>query len=253
MSLSENALKYYQRMFQQDPTQLMKTDPEFAELFANFAFDEVVNQDDLDDKTRMLAILSTLLGCQAIDLFQIALEGAYQLGVTVIEMKEVVYQATAYLGIGRTYPFINAINDFCLKNGIQLPLESQATTTRTNRIEKGNQAQVDIFGAHMKGFQDSGDIESRHINRWLAGNCFGDYYTRGGLNYNQREMITLCFLSAQGGCEPQLISHALANLKIGNDKLFLIKVISQCLPYIGYPRTLNALRCINEAYKQYKL
>jgi 4-carboxymuconolactone decarboxylase len=52
-----------------------------------------------------------------------------------------------------------------------------------------------------------------------------------------------------GGCEPQLVSHAAANMKAGNDKAFLIKIISQCLPYIGYPRSLNALRCVNEAAK----
>ena len=60
-------------------------------------------------------------------------------------------------------------------------------------------------------------------------------------------MITFCFLAAQGGCEPQLVSHAGANMRIGNDKAFLIQIISQCLPYIGYPRSLNALRCVNEA------
>ncbi len=64
-----------------------------------------------------------------------------------------------------------------------------------------------------------------------------------------REVITFCFLSAQGGCEPQLIGHAAANMRIGNDKGFLIKIISQCGPYIGYPRSLNALRCVNEAAK----
>ncbi len=63
-------------------------------------------------------------------------------------------------------------------------------------------------------------------------------------------MITFCFLAAQGGCEPQLISHAAANMGIGNDRKFLIDVVSQCLPYIGYPRSLNALRCIAEAAKK---
>lgn len=58
-------------------------------------------------------------------------------------------------------------------------------------------------------------------------------------------MITFCFLAAQGGCEKQLKSHAAANMRIGNDKKFLIKIISQCLPYIGYPRSLNALECVN--------
>ena len=127
------------------------------------------------------------------------------------------------------------------------PLEGQGTTTPETRLEAGNQVQVDIFGEGMRGFQDSGPQESRHINKWLADNCFGDYYTRKGLDYKQREMITFCFLAAQGGCEPQLTSHAGANMRIGNDKNFLIQIISQCLPYLGYPRSLNALRCVNEA------
>ena len=147
-------------------------------------------------------------------------------------------------------PFFDAVNEVLTEKGIALPLEGQGTTTIEDRVEKGEQAQVDIIGDGMKGFASSGPEESRHINRWLSGNCFGDYYTRTGLDYRQREMITFCFLAAQGGCEPQLTSHAAGNMKVGNDKTFLIKVISQCLPYIGYPRSLNALRCVNEAAGQ---
>lgn len=102
----------------------------------------------------------------------------------------------------------------------------------------------------MREFYKSGPEETRHINHWLADNCFGDYYTRSGLDYKQREMITFCFLAAQGGCEPQLTSHSVANMRIGNDKQFLIKIISQCLSFIGYPRSLNALRCVNDATAQ---
>lgn len=166
-----------------------------------------------------------------------------------MELKELVYQAVAYLGLGRVLPFLNGANAVLENQGVSLPLPAQGTTKPDTRIEAGSQAQVDIFGEQMRGFQNSGPEESRHINRWLAGNCFGDYYTRGGLDYRQRELITFCFLAAQGGCEPQLISHAAANLRIGNDKAFLIDVVSQCLPYIGYPRSLNAMRCINEAAK----
>jgi len=52
---------------------------------------------------------------------------------------------------------------------------------------------------------------------------------------------------AQGGCEPQLIAHAKGNMNLGNDKDFLVRVVSQCLPYIGYPRSLNAMSCIQKA------
>lgn len=246
MSICDHAQIYRDKMVSIHDSLLRKTDPEFMELFDNFAFNEVVNQTDLDDKTRVIAILAALLGCQGIDEFKLVLNTSYDLGVTPVEVKEIVYQATAYLGIGRTLPFLYAVNEFCRDKGIALPLEQTGTTDSTDRIEKGNQAQVDIFGEHMKGFQNSGPEETRHINKWLAGNCFGDYYTRKGLDYNLREMITFCFLSAQGGCEPQLKSHIEANMRIGNDKSFLIKIISECLPFVGYPRTLNALRCINE-------
>jgi 4-carboxymuconolactone decarboxylase len=235
-------------------SKLANTDPEFTELFDNFAFGEVINMPqiggkEVDSKTRHMAILATLLGCQGIDQFRTVLPAALQVGVTPVEIKEIVYQAVAYLGIGRVLPFLSAVNDFLTEQGIELPLEGQSRTTPENRLEKGIQTQVDIFGEGMRDFWQSGPEESRHINHWLADNCFGDYYTRTGLDYAQRELMTFCYLYAQGGCEPQLTSHAAANMKNGNDKLFLIKIISHCVPFIGYPRSLNALRCVNEAAK----
>lgn len=226
-----------------------ETDPEFTQRFDAFAFGEVVRHGELEARTRNMAILSTLLGCQGCDAFRAMLPAALDAGVTPVEIKEIVYQATAYLGIGRVFPFFAIVNEVLETYGVSLPLPGQATTTMENRREAGTQAQVDIFGNTMQDFWRSGPEESRHINLWLADNCFGDYYTREGLDYKQREMITFCFLAAQGGCEPQLTSHAAANMKIGNDKAFLIEIISQCLPYIGYPRSLNALRCVNEAAK----
>lgn len=247
MAITDKAAAYHEKMFPNYQSKFLETDPEFIERFDNFAFDEVVGHDDLDGKTRFMAILATLLGCQGTDEFRSMVSAALNFGVTPVEIKEIVYQATAYLGIGRVLPFLKITNEVMEEKGIELPLPPQATTTAENRREAGTQAQVDIFGEGMRDFWKSGPEESRHINLWLAGNCFGDYYTRKGLDYKQREMITFCFLAAQGGCEPQLTSHAAANMRIGNDKAFLIKIISQCLPFIGYPRSLNALRCVNEA------
>lgn len=249
MSITNASKQYHEKMFPGYHSTFLETDPEFIERFDNFAFDEVVNHDDLDGKTRFMAILATLLGCQGSDEFRAMLPAAMNFGVTPVEIKEIVYQAVEYLGIGRVFPFLKITNEVLTAHGIELPLPSQATTTMENRLEAGERAQIDIMGEGMKGFWKSGPEESRHINTWLTDNCFGDFYTRKGLTYQQREMITFCFLSAQGGCEPQLISHAAANMRIGNDKAFLIKIISQCIPYIGYPRSLNALRCVNEAEK----
>lgn len=249
MAISEFSRAYHEKMFPGGASDLQRTDPEFIERFDNFAFDEVIRQpgQELDDRTRFMAILATLLGCQGIDEFRVMVPAALNFGVTPVEVKEITYQAVAYLGIGRVFPFLKAVNEVLEARGVALPLEGQATTTAENRREAGTQAQVDIFGEGMRDYWQGG-----HINLWLADNCFGDYYTRTGLDYKQREMITFCYLAAQGGCEPQLTAHAAANMRIGNDKDFLIRVVSQCLPYIGYPRSLNALTCINNAAKPFE-
>ncbi|MBR1539131.1 MAG: carboxymuconolactone decarboxylase family protein [Bacteroidales bacterium] len=227
---------------------LMRTDPEFAGRFDYFAFDEVVRQtgDRLDEHTRHICYLATLLGCQGIDAYRSMLPSALDKGVTPVEVKEIVYQSVAYLGFGRVSPFLKATNEILASRGVELPLEPQSRTTLENRREAGTQAQVDCFGEGMRDFWQSGPEDSRHINKWLAENCFGDYYTRAGLDLRMRELITFCFLVAQGGCELQVKGHIAGNLKVGNDKDFLIAVISSNIPFIGYPRTLNALNCIRE-------
>ena len=230
-----------------DEHNLFETDPEFMKRFEAFAYDEVVNEQgqDLDDEIRFMSILATLIGCQGLDEYKVLMKQALEKALTPIMIKEIVYQAVDYLGMGRVYPFLIATNEVMIEKGIKLPLEGQETTSMANRLEKGSQVQVAIFGEGMKDFWKGG-----HINRWLAANCFGDYYTRTGLDLNQRELITFCFLAAQGGCEPQLTSHIFGNIRLGNDTSFLIKVVSQCLPYIGYPRSLNAIGCINKAKEQ---
>lgn len=226
---------------------LHKTDPEFAQRFEYFAFQEAPNEEgwQLPEKTRYMAILAALIGCGGADAYGEMLPKALDGGVTPVMIKEIVYQSAAYLGCGRMLPFLSRTNEIFSEKGIELPLPAQATTTLENRLEKGVEAQAEIFGEHMKEAWKAG-----HINRWLATNCFGDYYTRKGLTLAERELITFCFLAAQGGCEPQLTAHAEGNMNMGNDKDFLLSVVSQCLPYIGYPRSLNAIACVNKAAEE---
>ena len=249
MPLSDFAKNYHEKMLPGYQSTLQQTDPEFIERFDNFAFDEIVNRPEvtLDDRTRFISVLAVLLGCQGADDFRVMLPCALNMGVTPVEVKEIVYQAVAYLGMGRVFPFLKAVNEILTERGVSLPLEGQATTTMEDRLQKGNRVQADIFGEGMLESWKNSPQESAHINYWLADNCFGDYYTRTGLDVKTRELITFCFLYAQGGAEPQLLAHTKANFHVGNDKELLIKIISVNIPFIGYPRTLNALRIINEA------
>lgn len=231
---------------------LTASDPEFTDLFSDFAFEEVFAQCKINTSEGLLAILASLVGSQGLETFRrlvraVSSGSLKHLGLRPLQIREMLYQAAAYVGLGRMQPFLEVFDEAVREAKIHLPIVKSGTVSKATRLEAGEAAQTAIFGEGMKGFADSGPEDSRHINRWLAANCFGDYYTRKGLDHRQREMVTFCFLMAQGGCEPQLTAHAGANLRAGNDKAYLIAVLSLCIPFIGYPRALNALSCVNKA------
>ena len=218
------------------------SDKSFKERLAYF-LEEVKNEEGytLDDKTRYLAILAVLMGAGGYKTFSDLLDKTLKDELSVVEVKELIYQAHDYLGIARAEAFLDIANEIIAPKGLKDDTETMVTTIE-DRLKEGVKAQVSIFGEGMKDA-----YKASVVNRYLAANCFGDYYTRKGLDLRQREMITFCFLLAQGGVESQLISHARGNIAVGNDKEFLMSVIIQCLPYIGYPRSLNAISALEKA------
>jgi 4-carboxymuconolactone decarboxylase len=132
-------------------------------------------------------------------------------------------------------------------HGIELPLPGQSTTTPETRYDAGLAVQTQIVGDETVAtmYANAGD-DVIHIQRYLSANCFGDYLTRDGLDIPTRELLTFSMLAALGGCEPQLAGHVTANLNVGNDRAALLMVLTTLLPFIGYPRALNALRVLNE-------
>lgn len=96
------------------------------------------------------------------------------------------------------------------------------------------------------------DDEIRYLG-WLATllGCQGidEYRAMLPAALRQRELATFCYIATQGGCGAQTKAHAAANLSVGNTKELLVAVVSSNLPFIGYPRTLNALAAIEDASK----
>lgn len=225
---------------------LSETDPEWVEIVSQFSQEETVKESKLTKKEQILCILSALLGCQGMGEFKNMLRAALNEGIDPVAIKETIYQATAYLGIGRVYDFLLASNEVMEACGVKLPLAPQSTTNEATRFRDGLEKQVALFGPGMEKQQTEAPVLRRNINRWLADNCFGDYYTRTGLNDQERELITFCFILAQGGCENQLRGHTAGNLGVGNSVEKLYSAVEQCMPYIGYPRSLNAMNIIDE-------
>jgi len=247
MAPNASAQKNHDDLFPGHVSTLAITDPELIEVFDNFAFDEVLQHGSLDRRTRLMVQLASMIACQALREYRIMLGAALIVGVTPIEVKEIVYQAVPYVGMAKVYDFLHATNEVLIERGIQLPLPGQSTTTPETRADKGREVQGQIIGAdRVENLYASAPEDQLHIQRYLSANCFGDHVARGGIDIPTRELLTLSMLVSLGGCDAQVKGHVAANLHVGNDRARLIDVITQLLPFIGYPRTLNGLRAIDE-------
>ncbi len=191
--------------------------------------------------------LAALIACQALSEYRVMLGAALTVGITPIEAKEIVYQAVPYVGMGQVFDFIHTTNEVLTDRGVELPLEGQSTTRPETRFEKGMAVQKEIVGDELiDQMYASAPEDEMHIQRLLSANCFGDHYTRTGLDIKTRELLTFAMLISLGGCETQAKGHVAGNLNVGNDRGVLMSLVTQLLPFIGYPRTLNALRAIDE-------
>ena len=244
--ISEAAHRNHEELFPNHQSTLKVTDPELIEVFDNFAFDEVIALSKLETKTRIMLILASIIGSHAVSEYRVMVTAALNVGVTPIEIKEILYQSVAYVGMAKAFDFIHATNEVMSSRGIQLPLEGQSTTNPETRCDKGLAVQKAIFGEMIDQMYKRSPQDQLHIQRFLSANCFGDYYTRNGVDISVRELITLSILIALGGVESQIKGHLQGNLNVGNSKEILLDVMTQLLPWVGYPRTLNALKCLNE-------
>ncbi|MEU8607393.1 carboxymuconolactone decarboxylase family protein [Actinoplanes sp. NPDC048791] len=247
MAISDTARKNHDELFPGHVSTLAVTDPELIEYFDNFAFDEVLQHSDLDPRTRLMTQLAALIAGQALREYRVMLGAALTAGVTPVEAKEIVYQAVPYAGMGKVLDFLHATNEVLTERGIDLPLPGQSTTSPETRAEKGLAVQKQIVGAEaVDALYANAPDDEQHIQRLLSANCFGDHYTRGGLDLQTRELLTLAMLISLGGADPQVKGHVQANLNVGNGRATMLAVITQLLPFVGYPRTLNALRALDE-------
>jgi 4-carboxymuconolactone decarboxylase len=248
MAPNDRARKNHGELFPGHVSTLAVTDPELIETFDNFAFDEVLRHGNLGARTRLMVQLAAMIACQALREYRVMLGAALAVGVTPVEIKEIVYQAVPYVGMAKVFDFIHATNDVLTERGVALPLPGQSTTTPGDRAEKGLAVQKQIIGSDaVEKLYASAPGDLMHIQRYLSANCFGGHYTRGGIDVPTRELLTFSMLAALGGCDAQVKGHVAANLHVGNGRARLIDVLTQLLPFIGYPRTLNALRVVDEA------
>lgn len=223
-----------------------ETNPEFDNALHYFLMGDVYSQGNLSDKQRLMITIATITTKGKGQGVAGHVKAALKAGLTPVEITEIFHQLAPYIGFPDALQGLASANKVFVEQGIKLPLASQSTTDESTRFAKGLQAQYDIFGQDtIDTMRAAAPQDLQHLQEYLSAFCFGDTLTRKGLELKDRELITMVALATLGGCEPQLKGHMEGNLRVGNDRTTMLSALTQCIPFIGFPKTLNAVACLN--------
>ena len=225
--------------------QALSQDKELRAVMDNFIGSEVPEATPLVEKREAgLIRIVSLTVQQSNALLQEEVATALAKGLSPEEILEAIYQCAPYSGFPRAVDAVEIARGVFKAKNVKVD-ESRATVNAETRLQAGADAQGTLFTPAYAEAAKAGKQNMPTIQYFLSSNCFGDYYTRKGLDLNTRELLTMAIL-VNLGTEPQLKAHISANLKIRTAE-YVEQAIYNCLPYCGYPRTLNALRLLKEA------
>ncbi|MDO5536418.1 MAG: carboxymuconolactone decarboxylase family protein [Desulfovibrionaceae bacterium] len=237
-----------QRLYGQAPVPFADTDPEFAAVRDRLIYGQIAQRGVLKQDQRQLVTLVCLAALGSESAVARQAQASLAAGVSPEAVREAVYHVTPYIGMVRAETALSAVNGVFREKGIALPLADQGTVTEETRFKDGLALQSGIFGQrildmHKNAPEGQKDIVVDYLSAW----CFGDTYTRKVLDIQMRELLTFAAIVSLGGCDGQALGHARGNLDVGNSQQMLVDALAQCLPYIGFPRTLNGLAAVNKA------
>jgi 4-carboxymuconolactone decarboxylase len=246
MNRIELTKETYKELFGGESLSGKGTDPELMDILQKFIFGEVFHTGHLIDKQRELITIVTLTTMQTLPQLKAHTNAALNIGVTPVEIREAVYQCAPFIGYPKTLNAVNIINESFKERNISLPLKNETKVEEEERFDKGYAIQYPLYGDEIKEkLKDLPGNFKSDIPRFLTEACFGDYYSRGGIDVKTRELLTLCILATMGA-ERQIKAHTLGNIKAGNSRETLIAAMVQCIGYIGFPKVLNAINIIKD-------
>ncbi len=246
MDRTERCKQTYKELFGGEALTGKGNDPELMDILQKFIFGEVFYVGDLTTQKRELLTVVSLASMQTLPQLKAHVGASLNVGVTPLEVREAIYMCAPFIGFPKTLNAIGVANEVFTERGIALPLEESTTVTEADRIEKGKAIQESLYGAEMhNSFAGLPDNYQDTVSNLLTGLCFGDFYTRKGLSLADRELVVLTILMSEG-LIPQIKPHIAGSMKLGTSKETLCDVMIHLAPYIGFARSLNAIRILRD-------
>lgn len=230
--------------------------PDLGRFIIEYSFGDVYSLPLLDNKSKEVAAVASLIAQRAIPEMKVHFNGALNSGCTVNEVKELVLHMSAYVGFPKTICAMNTLKEVLAERkaeGINDKQEEETITKDSlSRYERGSEYLSQLDANQEQLMKDTHDKFSPELVCFVIEYGYGDIYSRETLNKRYRQIATIAALATMGNALSQLNFHIRAGLKVGVTADEIKEVMLLMSVYAGFPASINGMNQLKEVLNENK-
>lgn len=228
---------------------LKDVSPELSRFIIEYSFGEVYSLNTLDNKSKEIVAVSSLIAQAAIPQLKVHLNGALNTGSTINEVKEVILQMSVYCGFPKCINAMNALREVLnerKEKGIIDKEGRMASDNSTDKYALGAEYLAILEKNQEQILRESYQDLSPELIKFTIEYGYGDIFSRDNLDKRYRQIATISALATLGNAQPQLKFHIEGGLNIGLTVEEIKEIILLMTVYAGFPASINGTNCLKE-------
>lgn len=228
--------------------------PELSRFIIEYSFGDVYYLNKLDNKSKEIAAVASLITQGAIPQLKIHLIGALNTGSSITEIKELILHTSAYVGFPKAINAMNAFKEILAEQkekGIVyeegVKIENK---TATSRYELGSKYLSMLDKNQEQIINDAYSEFSPELAQFVIEYGYGDIYSRESLDKRYRQIASIAVLTTLGNAQPQLKFHIKAGLNIGLTVDEINGIMLLMTVYSGFPAAINGTNVLKEVVNE---
>lgn len=224
--------------------------PDLARFIIEYSFGDVYSLNALDNKSKEIAAVSSLIAQGAIPQLKVHLNGALNSGCSITEVKEVVLQMSVYAGFPRCINAMNAFNEV-LRERLEKGITDEKGVgpliqNKPDRYKVGVEYLSLLNKEQEQILKDTYGKISPELVQFTIEYGYGDVFSRENLDKKYRQIATIAVLATLGNSQPQLKFHIKGALNIGLSKDEIKEIMLLMTVYAGFPAAINGTNILKE-------
>lgn len=224
--------------------------PDLGRFIIQYSFGDVYSLPLLDNKSKEVAAVASLIAQRAIPEMKVHFNGALNSSCTITEVKELVLHISVYVGFPKAICAMNTLKEVLIERKAEGINDAQGEETivkdRLSRYEKGSEYLSQLDANQEQLLKETFDNFSPKLVRFVIEYGYGDIYSRESLDKRYRQIATIAALTTQGNASSQLNFHIRAGLNIGLTKDEIKEVMLLMSVYAGFPAAINGMNVLKD-------